>query len=137
MLGRQVFAIGGSLESARRIGVPVRKVQFMVFVYVGALGGLAGIIHASLARVANPQDLLLGQQLSVLAAVVLGGARLEGGTGTLTGTLLGVALIVLVSNSLIVLGIPNTFQSIVVGLLILFGAGLPAWRARRAAQGAA
>lgn len=100
MLGRQVFAIGGSMESARRIGIPVRRVQFLVFVYVGALGGLAGIIHASLARVANPQDLLLNQQLSVLAAVVLGGARLEGGTGTLTGTLLGVALIVLVSSTL-------------------------------------
>jgi simple sugar transport system permease protein len=134
MLGRQVFAIGGSLESARRIGISVRRVQFFVFVYVGALGGLAGIIHASLARVANPQDLLLNQQLSVLAAVVLGGARLEGGTGTLTGTLLGVALIVLVSNSLIALGIPNTFQSIAIGLLILLGTGLPAWQARRAAR---
>ncbi len=137
MLGRQVFALGGSLESARRIGIPVRRVQFLVFVYVGALGGLAGIIHASLARVANPQDLLIQQQLSVLAAVVLGGARLEGGTGTLTGTLLGVALIVLVSNSLIVLGIPNTFQSIVIGLLILVGTGLPAWQARRAQRRAA
>lgn len=137
ILGRQIFAIGGSLESARRIGIPVRRVQFLVFVYVGALGGLAGIIHASLARVANPQDLLLGQQLSVLAAVVLGGARLEGGTGTLTGTLLGVALIVLVSNSLIVIGIPNTFQSIAIGLLILLGTGLPAWQARRAARRAA
>jgi simple sugar transport system permease protein len=73
----------------------------------------------------------------VLAAVVLGGARLEGGTGTLTGTLLGVALIVLVSNSLIVLGIPNTFQSIVIGFLILLGTGLPAWQARRAQRRAA
>lgn len=136
-LGRQVFAVGGSPESARRIGIPVRRVQFLVFVYVGALGGLAGIIHASLARVANPQDLLLNQQLPVLAAVVLGGARLEGGTGTLTGTLLGVALIVLVSNSLIVLGIPNTFQAIAVGLLILLGTGLPAWQARRQAMRAA
>ncbi|HVG48443.1 MAG TPA: ABC transporter permease [Rubellimicrobium sp.] len=137
MLGRQVFGVGGSLESARRIGIPVRRVQFLVFVYVGALAGLAGIIHASLARVANPQDLLLNQQLSVLAAVVLGGARLEGGTGTLTGTLLGVALIVLVSNSLIVLGIPNTFQSIAIGLLILLGTGLPALQERRAARSAA
>ncbi|EYD75542.1 Ribose ABC transport system, permease protein RbsC [Rubellimicrobium mesophilum DSM 19309] len=137
MLGRQVFAIGGSMESARRIGIPVRRVQFLVFVYVGALGGLAGIIHASLARVANPQDLLLNQQLPVLAAVVLGGARLEGGTGTLTGTLLGVSLIVLVSNSLIALGIPNTFQSIVIGFLILLGTGLPAWQARRAQRRAA
>jgi simple sugar transport system permease protein len=100
------------------------------------LAGLAGVIHASMARVANPFD-LVGLELSVIAAVVLGGARLAGGYGTLTGTVLGVALIVLVRNSLIVLGIPSTFQSITIGCLILIGTGLPAWQARRAAARAA
>ena len=136
MLGRSIFAIGGSEESARRIGVNVRGVQFFVYVYVGALAGLAGVIHASMARVANPFD-LVGLELSVIAAVVLGGARLAGGYGTLTGTLLGVALIVLVRNSLIVVGIPNTWQSIAVGVLILIGTGVPAWQAKRAAARAA
>ena len=136
MWGRGVFAIGGSAESARRIGIPVRRTQFLVYVYVGALAGLAGIVHASLNRIANPFD-LVGQELSVIAAVVLGGAGLAGGTGTLTGTLLGVALIVLVSNSLIVLGIPSSFQNIAIGALILIGTGLPAWQARRAARRAA
>ncbi len=132
MLGRQIFAIGGSVESARRIGIKVRRVQFFVYVYVGMLAGLAGVIHASMARVANPFD-LVGLELSVIAAVVLGGARLAGGHGTLTGTILGVALIVLVRNSLIVLGIPSTWQSVAIGLLILIGTGLPAWQAKRAA----
>jgi simple sugar transport system permease protein len=132
MLGRQIFAIGGSVESARRIGINVRRVQFFVYVYVGMLAGLAGVIHASMARVANPFD-LVGLELSVIAAVVLGGARLAGGHGTLTGTILGVALIVLVRNSLIVLGIPSTWQSVAIGLLILIGTGLPAWQAKRAA----
>lgn len=132
LLGRQIFAVGGSAESARRIGINVRGIQVFVYVYVGALSGLAGIIHASLARVANPFD-LVGLELSVIAATVLGGARLAGGTGTITGTLLGVALIVLVSNSLILLGIPSTWQSVVVGALILFGTGLPAFQAKRAA----
>jgi simple sugar transport system permease protein len=136
MLGRAIFAVGGSVESARRIGVDVRGVQLFVYVYVGALAGLAGIIHASMARVANPFD-LVGLELSVIAAVVLGGARLSGGHGTLTGTLLGVALIVLVRNSLIVLGIPSDWQSVAIGLLILLGAGFPAWQARRAAARAA
>lgn len=136
MLGRQIFAIGGSVESARRIGVEVRKVQFFVYVYVGVLAGLAGVIHASMARVANPFD-LVGLELSVIAAVVLGGARLAGGHGTLTGTILGVALIVLVRNSLIVLGIPSTWQSVTIGALILLGTGLPAWQAKRAAARAA
>ena len=136
MLGRQIFAIGGSVESARRIGINVRAVQFFVYVYVGALAGLTGIIHASMARVANPFD-LVGLELSVIAAVVLGGARLAGGHGTLTGSLLGVALIVLVRNSLIVLGIPATWQSVAIGVLILIGTGLPAWQAKRAAARAA
>ena len=136
MLGRQIFAIGGSVESARRIGINVRGVQFFVYVYVGALAGLTGIIHASLARVANPFD-LVGLELSVIAAVVLGGARLAGGHGTLTGSMLGVALIVLVRNSLIVLGIPATWQSVAIGVLILIGTGLPAWQAKRAAARAA
>lgn len=136
MLGRQIFAIGGSVESARRIGINLRGVQFFVYVYVGVLAGLAGIIHSSLARVANPFD-LVGLELSVIAAVVLGGARLAGGHGTLTGTVLGVALIVLVRNSLIVLGIPATWQSVAIGVLILIGTGLPAWQAKRAAARAA
>ncbi len=136
MLGRQVFAMGGSLESARRVGVNVKGAQFFVYIYVGALAGLAGVIHASMTRVANPFD-LVGLELSVIAAVVLGGARLAGGYGTLTGTLLGVALIVLVRNSLIVFGIPSTWQSVAVGVLILIGTGLPAWQAKRAAARAA
>lgn len=136
MLGRQIFAIGGSVESARRIGINVRGVQFAVYVYVGILAGLAGIIHASMARVANPFD-LVGLELSVIAAVVLGGARLAGGYGTLTGTLLGVTVIVLVRNSLVVLGIPSTWQSVAVGILILIGTGLPAWQAKRTAARAA
>lgn len=136
MLGRSIFAIGGSVESARRIGINVRRTQFFVYVYVGMLAGLAGVIHASMARVANPFD-LVGLELSVIAAVVLGGARLAGGYGTLTGTLLGVTLIVLVRNSLVVLGIPSTWQSVAVGVLILIGTGLPAWQAKRAAARAA
>lgn len=132
MLGRSIYAIGGSPESARRIGIDVRWTQFFVYVYVGALAGLAGIIHGSVGRMADPFS-LVGLELSVIAAVVLGGARLIGGHGTITGTLLGVALIVIVQNSLIVVGIPTTWQSVTIGLLILLGTGVPAWRARRAA----
>lgn len=132
MLGRSIYAIGGSVESARRIGINVKWIQFFVYVYVGALAGLAGIIYGSVGRMADPFS-LVGLELSVIAAVVLGGARLIGGYGTLTGTLLGVALIVIVQNSLIVIGIPTTWQSVTIGLLILLGTGVPAYRAKRAA----
>ncbi|MEL6819018.1 MAG: ABC transporter permease [Pseudomonadota bacterium] len=132
MLGRSIYAIGGNPESARRIGINVPWTQFFIYVYVGALAGLAGIIHGSVGRMADPFS-LVGLELSVIAAVVLGGARLVGGYGTITGTLLGVALIVIVQNSLIVVGIPTTWQSVTIGLLILLGTGVPAYRAKRAA----
>jgi len=136
MLGRGIVAMGGSREAAARVGINVRALQVFVYGYVGALSGLAGIVHASLARVANPFD-LVGLELSVIAAVVLGGARLTGGHGTITGTLLGVTLIVLINNSLIMLGIPSTWQNVVIGFLILLGTGVPAWQARRRAAVAA
>jgi simple sugar transport system permease protein len=136
MLGRGIVAMGGSRESAARVGVNVTGLQYFVYGYVGVLSGLAGIVHASLARVANPFD-LVGLELSVIAAVVLGGARLTGGHGTITGTLLGVALIVLINNSLIMLGIPSTWQNVAIGFLILLGTGVPAWQARRRAALAA
>jgi simple sugar transport system permease protein len=135
MLGRSIFAMGGSREAAARIGINVVGLQYFVYGFVGVLSGLAGIIHASLARVANPFD-LVGLELSVIAAVVLGGARLSGGHGTITGTLLGVALIVVINNSLIMLGIPSTWQNVVIGLLILLGTGGPALQARLRAKAA-
>jgi simple sugar transport system permease protein len=135
MLGRSIFAMGGSREAAARIGINVVGLQYFVYGFVGVLSGLAGIIHASLARVANPFD-LVGLELSVIAAVVLGGARLSGGYGTITGTLLGVALIVVINNSLIMLGIPSTWQNVVIGLLILLGTGGPALQARLRAKAA-
>jgi simple sugar transport system permease protein len=133
MLGRSIYALGGAPESAARVGVRVVGVQYFVYAYVGALSGVAGIVHGAMARVANPFD-LVGLELSVIAAVVLGGARLSGGHGTLFGTLLGVALIVVINNSLITLGIPSTWQNVLTGLLILVGTGLPAVRAKLAAQ---
>ncbi len=129
MLGRSIYALGGAPESALRVGINVVGVQYFVYAYVGVLSSIAGIVHASLARVANPFD-LVGLELSVIAAVVLGGARLSGGHGTILGTLLGVALIVVINNSLIVLGIPTTWQNVVTGSLILFGTGVPALRTR-------
>ena len=125
-----------SARLARRIGIHVVGVQYFVYTYVGVLSGITGIVHGSLARVANPFD-LVGLELSVIAAVVLGGARLSGGHGTIFGTLLGVALIVVINNSLIALGIPTTWQSVVTGCLILLGTGAPALRTRLTALRAA
>ncbi|MEM6431935.1 MAG: ABC transporter permease [Deinococcota bacterium] len=133
MLGRQIFALGGSEVAARRAGIPVTRIKLFIYGFVGLLSGAAGIIHASLSRTADPFD-LVGLELTVIAAVVLGGARLTGGSGTIIGTLLGVALIVIINNSLILLGIPSSWQTFIIGVLILLGTGIPAYQGRLAQQ---
>ncbi len=123
LLGRAVYAVGGSIPIAERLGFSVRTVMLFVFGYAGMLAGLGGLMHGSLNRQANPSD-LVGSELNVIAAVVLGGARITGGTGTVLGTLLGVVLIELLTNNLILMGVPSTWQKVVIGVIILAASGV-------------
>jgi simple sugar transport system permease protein len=75
-------------------------------------------VHASTIRLASPFD-LVGSEMDVIAAVILGGARITGGTGTVTGTLLGVILVTLINNVMILAGVPSTWQKVVIGVFIL------------------
>ena len=124
MFGRKVYAIGGSEEGARRLGINVRGVKVAVFVLAGAIAGIAGMTQMTLSRMANPFD-LVGQELNVIAAVVLGGARITGGHGTITGTMLGVLVITMINTSLLMIGVPSYWQKVVVGSLIIIGTALP------------
>lgn len=132
MLGRGIYAIGGARDAAARAGFNVRRIQYLIYGYVGLLSGIAGMTYGSLNRQANPQD-IVGLELNVIAAVVLGGATLTGGRGTVIGTVLGVTLVVIANNSLILIGVPSAWQRVVIGVIILVGTGLPAIRDRRAA----
>jgi simple sugar transport system permease protein len=123
LLGRAVYAVGGSITIAERLGFSVRTVMLFVFGYTGLLAGLAGMVHGSLNRLANPSD-LVGSELDVIAAVVLGGARVTGGTGTVTGTLLGVVLVIIINTSLILIGVPSTWRKLVIGAIILIASGV-------------
>jgi simple sugar transport system permease protein len=129
LLGRAVYAVGGSVPIAERLGFSVRTVMLFVFGYAGLLAGLGGILHGALNRQANPSD-LVGSELNVIAAVVLGGARITGGTGTVLGTLLGVVLIELLTNNLILMGVPSTWQKVVIGAIILAASGVFAGRGK-------
>jgi simple sugar transport system permease protein len=123
LMGRAVYAVGGSIPIAERLGFSVQTVILFVFGYAGLLAGLAGMVHSSMNRLANPSD-LVGTELDVIAAVVLGGARVTGGTGTVLGTLLGIILVILINNSLILMGIPSTWQKVVIGAIILIASGV-------------
>lgn len=127
MIGRGIYALGGNPTAAERIGLNVGFLRFVVFGMAGALAGLAGLAHATMMRNANPFD-LVGMELTVLAAVVLGGAGIFGGRGTVLGTVLGVLLLVLLNNSLILLGIPTYWQRVFVGLILIVATGLSARR---------
>lgn len=136
MFGRSVYAIGGSAESARRAGIRVGRVQTLIFVLAGALSGFAGMVHVALAGHASPFE-LVGTELTVIAAVVIGGAADTGGRGTVQGVALGVILLALIQNSLVRLGVPGFWHTVVVGLVILIGVAVQALsrrnRQRRAA----
>lgn len=120
MVGRSIYAIGGDEESARRAGIPVASVKVFIYLLGGLLAGIAGMMHVTQVRLANPYE-LVGGELDVIAAVVLGGASIFGGSGSVTGTALGVVLISLVENSLILLGVPSSWQRLAVGVLLLIG----------------
>ncbi|RFU49500.1 ABC transporter permease [Paraburkholderia sp. DHOC27] len=123
MMGRGVYAMGGSLAIAERLGYNLRAIHLFVFGYTGMLAGIAGILHVSNNRLANPFD-LVGSELDVIAAVILGGARITGGTGTVAGTLLGVVLVTLINNVLILVGVPSTWQKVIIGAFILLAGTL-------------
>lgn len=129
MMGRAVYAMGGSLAIAERLGYNLRAVHLFVFGYTGLLAGIAGILHVSNSRIANPFD-LVGSELDVIAAVILGGARITGGSGTVVGTLLGVVLVTLINNVLILVGVPSTWQKVIIGAFILVAGTFFALRRR-------
>jgi simple sugar transport system permease protein len=130
VFGRSIYAIGGDTEAARRVGIRVVRTQVLLYVLVGALAAFGGLLHVVLGRNANPQS-LVGSELDIIAAVVLGGASIFGGRGSVLGTVLGVVLVQLINNNLVLLGIPSTWQRAAVGVLLLLGVGAQAIGASR------
>jgi rhamnose transport system permease protein len=117
--GRRLYAIGSNPEAARIVGLPVERTVFWAFVLCGALAGLAGFMF--LARFGNITVVAgLGLELQVVAAVVVGGVNIFGGSGTVIGALLGTVLIDILEQSLIRwLQISEFWRDAILGLLIL------------------
>lgn len=128
--GRSMYAVGDNQEAAARLGVAVTRIRFTAFVLAGVLAGLAGMMSGALNRAADPFT-IVGTEMEALAAVVLGGAAVTGGRGTVLGTMLGVLLINMVGVSLVLVGIPTAWREACVGLFLLLGVGVPALRQRR------
>lgn len=130
MLGRMIYAIGGDRVSAEKVGFPVNKVTIFVYAYIGFAAGLAGLSHTIQTRACYPTDLMGGEML-IIAAIVLGGTTISGGRGTVTGTFLGLFLITMIQSSLILIGIPSVWQTMVVGAMIVIGTGVSSYQVLR------
>ncbi|MCQ8280064.1 ABC transporter permease [Acetobacteraceae bacterium KSS8] len=115
--GRALYAIGGSAEVARLAGVKVRKLTVSVYVVSGLLAGIAAAVMASRLDSSQPSA-GLGYELDAIAAVVIGGASLSGGIGSVVGTVIGVFIIGVLHNGLNLVGISPFYQQIVIGLVI-------------------
>jgi len=118
-LGRQIYALGSNPEAAPLRGINVTRVTLIVFALSGALSGLAGILYASRWGFVNPSNTGSGFEFQVIAAVVIGGVSINGGIGTVAGTVLGVLLLGCVSAALPLLGIPGSTQNAIYGAVIL------------------
>lgn len=127
MLGLGIYAMGGNLASARRVGFNLLHLHLFVYSFMGMLAGIAGMIIALLVQTVAPNQ-IVGKELDVIAAVVLGGASLAGGIGTLLGTMLGVALIAILGNGLTLMHVPSFWYNVFIGLVILISVSVTAYR---------
>ncbi|MBW7056092.1 ABC transporter permease [Paracoccus bogoriensis] len=132
--GRQLFAMGDNPEGARRLGINLGAMHYLAYGWLGLCAGIAGLMQVHYAREVVP-NALYGRELEVLAAVVLGGARLGGGRGTLLGAVLGLALVSITQNGLNLLGVSPFAFRMIVGLIILIAISMSSETLRGLTEG--
>lgn len=128
--GAQVFAVGGDLHSARAIGIDFRRVQLSVYLVSGVLAAVAGILLAARSTVGSPTA-GAGLELSAITAVVIGGTSLLGGKGRLLGTIGGVALLAIITNSVTILQLPGSITDLIRGIVIIAAVAVFVTKAKR------
>ena len=134
-IGRQIFGLGGNAEAARRMGCNIAALQFFVYGFSGAMAGLAGLVQAHRVEEVAP-NALIGRELDVLAAVVLGGTSLSGGRGTVSGAIFGIVLLAMLRNGLTLMGVSSYSFGWVTGLVILLSLSATALSQRKSVKGA-
>jgi simple sugar transport system permease protein len=130
IIGRGIYALGGNPDSAQRVGFSILRYQLFVYSFMGWLAGVSGVVLTLLVQSVAPNS-IVGKELDVLAAVVLGGASLMGGVGTLGGTLLGVILIATMNNGMTLMRIPAYWYDFFIGLIIVISVSASAYQHRK------
>lgn len=117
-MGRYVYAAGGNEEAVRLSGLNVERVKSTVYILNGLLASVAGLIMTS-SMASAQSNMAMGYELNVIAAVVIGGTSINGGQGSVLGTIIGAAIMAVLSNSLILLGVPIYWHKVITGAIIL------------------
>jgi len=131
VFGRHVYAIGGNLNAAMLSGVKVRRTNFMIFVNIGMLAGLAGVVFSARSNGAQPGAGNMFE-LDAIAACFIGGASTTGGIGKVTGAMVGGLIMAVMSNGMQLLGYEQAVQQIVKGLVLLLAVAFDIYNKRRA-----
>ena len=130
--GRHVYAIGGNLHAALLSGVKVKRTIFWVYVHMGLLAGIAGVVFSSRSNGAQPSAGNMFE-LDAIAACFIGGAAVTGGVGTVAGAMIGGLVMAVMSNGMQLQGVQVPTQQIVKGLVLLLAVAFDVWNKRRAA----
>jgi simple sugar transport system permease protein len=125
VLGRSIYALGGSQIASLRVGFNIFRTRLFVYSFMGFVSGFAAVVHTALVQSAIPNS-IVGRELDVIAAVVLGGANIMGGSGSLLGTCLGIALLAMLGNGLTMIGMSSYWNNVMVGLVLLIGVTISA-----------
>ena len=123
---RKVFYTGSNEKAALYSGIRVNRVKFWVTVLCSALAGVAGVVYTARFGAATP-TFGVGMELNVIAAAVIGGASLKGGSGTVFGAVLGLALLSVVTSSLILLDVSVYWQDVIKGVILLVAVTIDHW----------
>jgi ribose transport system permease protein len=132
VFGRRVFALGSNEAAARACGIDTESLKLWIYGSAGILFGLAGVMQMSRLRQGDP-TVAIGTELDVIAAVVIGGASLNGGEGSILGAMVGALIMAFLRNGCQQMGWPNYVQEIIIGAIIVLAVAIDRWRTTRAA----
>ncbi len=130
IFGRYIFAIGSNEATARLCGIRVRLHKTVIYTLAGFFFGLAGLLQLSRLAQGDP-SVAIGLELDIIAAVVIGGASLNGGTGSILGSMIGALIMAVLRNGSTQIGWPTYMQEIIIGLVIILAVGLDRFRQSR------
>jgi ribose transport system permease protein len=133
VFGRYIFAIGSNEATARLCGIRVPRQKVLIYSLAGLFFGLAGLMQFSRLTQGDP-SVAIGLELDIIAAVVIGGASLSGGTGSIVGSMIGAFMMAVLRNGSNQMGWPTYMQEIIIGIVIVLAVGLDKWRQARMAR---